>query len=94
MADPLPLCSDCPVCYGDWKVLRGHIAGESHRLRHSPRALCVVATEWITPDSFAEELTGRVHMQLGFLPASLPWLLRGRCCWRPAGDGKAGTTAI
>ena len=44
MADPLLSCSDRPVCYGDWKVLRGHIAGESHRLRHSFRALCIVET--------------------------------------------------
>ena len=45
MADPLLLCSDCPVCFGDCKVLKGHIAGESHRLRHSPRALCIVDTK-------------------------------------------------
>ena len=75
MADPLLSCSDRPVCFGDREVLRGHIAGESHRLRHSRRALCIVETKWTAPDPLLADLAG------SFAPAArvairilLPWL--------------------
>ena len=93
MADPLLSCSDQPVCYGDWKVLRGHIAGESHGLRHSPRALCVVDPGNIIPGPFLRNYpaVSRAYWRLPPAPPAVTaW---GRCCWRPAGEGRAGTTA-
>ena len=93
MADPLLSCSDPPVCCGDWKVSGGHIAGGSHGLRHSPRALCVVDPGYILPGSLLRNCpaVSRAYWRLPPAPPAVTaW---GRCCWRPAGEGRAGTTA-
>ena len=93
MADPLLSCSDLPVCYGDWEVSGGHIAGESHGLRHSPRALCVVDPGNIIPGSLLRNYPAVSRAYWRLPPAPPAVTARGHPCWRPAGEGRAGTTA-
>ena len=93
MADPLLSCSDLPVCYGDWAVSGGPIAGESHDLRHSPRALCVVDPGNVIPGSLLRNCPA-VSRAFWRLPPAPPAVTAwGHSCWRPAGEGRAGTTA-
>ena len=91
MADPLLLCSDRPVCSCDREVLRGHIAGESHRLRHSPRALCITGTKATAPTSLCLALAGDLGRRTGVrttvttLPQLRPGCLPGDLPGKPGG---------
>ena len=91
MADPLLSCSDRPVCFGDREVLRGHIAGESHRLRHSPRALCITGTKATVPISLCLASAGdlgrrtRVRTTVTILPQLRPGCLPGDFPGKPGG---------
>ena len=85
MADPLLSCSDPPVCCGD--------AGESHGLRHSPRALCVVDPGNVIPGSLLRNCPAVSRAFWRLPPAPPAVTARGHPCWRPAGEGRAGTTA-
>ena len=98
MADPLLSCSDRPVCFGDREVLRGHIAGESHRLRHSPRALCITSTTATLPTSLCLASAGdlgrraRVRTTLTILPQLCPGCLPGDFPGKPGGYYDLTTT--
>ena len=94
MAVPLLSRSDLPVCYGDWAVSGGHIAGESHGLRHSPRALCVIDPDHAILDSLLRYRPAASSALWGLPLAPPPSQLGdtsvedlpGKAYWRPAGD--------